>query len=118
MADRDRRMLKVIDSGMRHAEPLHQPPRAFVALGCERNNFPNAQALERKTQRDPRGFQRVTATPEPALEPPADLGAGCEWRFKLRDRQTGEPRELAFDLDCPKPPPTPLNISLHPLERR
>lgn len=117
MADRKHRVLEVLKGGMRHAKSLHQPLRAFIESCREGNDFPKTEALKAEGQRDLRGFQGISATPELSSKPPANLNTGRKMGLKVRLRQAGESRELMFDLNGPKAPSALIDASLQSFQR-
>jgi hypothetical protein len=63
-----------------HAKPLHQPPRAPVGRGGDRDDLGEAEAREPVLDHRPRRLERDAAPPKPAREAPGNLNRRGEMR--------------------------------------
>lgn len=86
-------------------QPLHKPAGPFIHHGRKGNQPFEFQDVSRMYLSLPGCGVGDTPPPIFLAQAPSNFHAGNEIRLKLRLRQPGESREIAIDLDNPKPPP-------------
>lgn len=120
MADGDAWVLEVVGRVVAHPEPLHDPPRRFVAGRGEGDDLVQTELLEAVRNRGPARLGRVAAAPVLAGEPPPDLHGGREVFLEARPGEPDEADEArpVRDLDRPQPPALLLELPADVLRER
>jgi len=93
------RVVEVVARIVGHAEALHHARRPDVGWNRERDDLRQAEPLEPVGQRGARGLGGEAPAPEPAGEPPADLGLSHE----RMDGEPGVTDQLGFVRDLERP---------------
>lgn len=98
------RMHEVILRIVGETQAFHQSTGAEIGGSGEGDEFIEVQYGEGVVHGLLGGGEGDAAAPVFSTETPADLHAGCEGGGELGFGQTGEPGELAIDLDSPEAP--------------